>query len=81
MDEFKNRLDSIYLSTSSSSKLYSMQDNLKQIILNELIWEDEERMQTKICRMILILMTDHALYLKLEHDISIQGKFTLMLQR
>ena len=64
VDEFKNRLDSIYLSTSSSSKLYSMQDNLKQIILNELIWEDEKRMQTKICRMILILMTDHALYLK-----------------
>jgi hypothetical protein len=47
VDEFKKKLDSIYQSTSSPSKFYSMQDNLKEIILNQLIQEDEERMRTK----------------------------------
>ena len=48
VDEIKKKLDIIYQSTMSASKIYSMQDNLKEIILNELIQEDEERIQTKI---------------------------------
>jgi hypothetical protein len=47
VEEFKKRLDSIYQSTASPNKFYSMQENLKEIILNELIREDEERMRTK----------------------------------
>ena len=34
VDEFKKNLNSIYQSTPSLSKFYSMQDNLKEIILH-----------------------------------------------
>ena len=46
VDEFKRKPDNIYQSTTSRSKFYSMQDNIKEIILNELIRGDEERMRT-----------------------------------
>ncbi len=40
VDEFNNKFHSIYESTQSYSKFYSLQDNLKKIILNDLIQED-----------------------------------------
>jgi hypothetical protein len=47
VDEFKKKLDSIYRSTESPSQFYSIHDNIKDIILKDLIREDEERMQSK----------------------------------
>ncbi len=46
-EDFKKKLDNIYQSTASPNNFYLMEDNLKEIILIELILEDEERMQTK----------------------------------
>ena len=47
VDEFKKKLDSIYRSTESPSQFCSIHDNIKDIILKDLIREDEERMQSK----------------------------------
>jgi hypothetical protein len=38
------KLDSIYQSTESPSQFYSIHDNVKDIILKDLIREDEEQM-------------------------------------
>ncbi len=48
-DGFKKNLDSIYKSTQSPSKFYSMQDNFKEIILNQLIQEMRIGCKQKIC--------------------------------
>ncbi len=37
VEEFKKTLDNIYQSTASPNKFYSMQDNLMETILNDLI--------------------------------------------
>ena len=47
VEDFRKKLDNIYQSTESPTKFYSIQDSIKEIILNELIQEDEERMRTK----------------------------------
>jgi hypothetical protein len=47
VDEFKKTLDSIYRSTESPSQFYSIHDNIKVIILKDIIREDEDRMQSK----------------------------------
>jgi hypothetical protein len=59
VDEFKKKLDTIYRSTELPSQFYSVHDNIRDIILNDLIREYEERMQTKD------VWTDHQ-----THDIS-----------
>ena len=45
--EFKDKLDEIYRSTESPSQYNAIHDNIKDIILNDLIREDEERMRKK----------------------------------
>ncbi len=47
VDEFKKKLDSIYRSTYPPSQFYSIHDNIKHIILKDLIREDEKRMHSK----------------------------------
>ncbi len=47
LDEFKKKLDSICRTTESPSQFYSIRDNIKDIILKDLILENEERMQSK----------------------------------
>ena len=52
VDEFKKKLDNIFQSNTFPSKFCPVQDNLKEIIVNELNREYEERMQSckqKIC--------------------------------
>jgi hypothetical protein len=45
--EFKQKLDDIYRTTESPTQFYSIHDNIKEIIMNDLIREDEERMRSK----------------------------------
>ncbi len=47
VDEFKKKIDTIFRSTELPSQFYSVHDNIRDIILKDLIREDEERMQTK----------------------------------
>ena len=45
--DFKKKLDDIYRSTESPSQYNTIHDNIKDIILNDLIREDEERNRRK----------------------------------
>ena len=45
--DFKKKLDDIYRSTESPNQYNSIHDNIKDIILNDLIREDEERNRGK----------------------------------
>ena len=45
--EFKDKLDEIYRSTESPSQYNAIHDNIKDIILNDRIPEDEVRMRKK----------------------------------
>jgi hypothetical protein len=47
VQEFKQKLDDIYRTTESPTQFYSIHDNIKEIIMNDLIREDEERMRSK----------------------------------
>ena len=47
VEDFKKKLDSIYRSTESPSQYNTIHDNIKEIILNNLIREDEERTMAK----------------------------------
>jgi hypothetical protein len=47
IDEFKKKLDTIYRSTELPSQFHSVHDNIRDIILKDLIREHEERMQKK----------------------------------
>jgi hypothetical protein len=47
VEDFKKKLDSIYRSTESPSQYNTIHDNIKEIILNDLIREDEERTKAK----------------------------------
>ena len=47
VQEFKQKLDDIYRTTESPTQFYSIHDNIKEIIMNDLIQEDEERMRSK----------------------------------
>ena len=45
--EFKQKLDDIYRTTESPTQFYSIHDNIKEIIMKDLVQEDEERMKSK----------------------------------
>ena len=47
VQEFKKKLDDIYRSTESPTQFYSIHYSIKEIIMNDLIREDEERMRSK----------------------------------
>jgi hypothetical protein len=47
VDEFKQTLGDIYKTAESRTQFYSMHDNIKEIIIKDLIQEDEERMKPK----------------------------------
>ena len=47
VQEFKQKLDDIYRTTESPTQFYSIHDNIKEIIMNDLIREDEEKMRSK----------------------------------
>ena len=47
VDEFKQKLDDIYRTTESPTQFYSIHDNIKEIIMKDLIQEDEERTKSK----------------------------------
>ena len=47
VEDFKKKLDSIYRSTESPSQYNTIHDNIKEIILNNRIREDEERTKAK----------------------------------
>ena len=47
VQEFKQKLDDIYRTTESPTQFYSVHDNIKEIIMNDLIREDEEKMRSK----------------------------------
>ena len=47
VDEFKQKLDEIYRTTESPTQFYSIHDNIKEIIMKDLIKEDEERKKSK----------------------------------
>jgi hypothetical protein len=81
VDEFKKKLDTIHRSTELPSQLYSVHDNIRDIILKDLIREDEERMQTKDVRKDQNHVIDHFRFLKYWNMTNILKKFTLMLQK
>ena len=47
VEDFKKKLDNIYRTTESPSQYNSIHDNIKEIILNDLIREDEEKAKAK----------------------------------
>jgi hypothetical protein len=47
VDEFKQKLDDINRTTESPTQFYSNHDNIKDIIMKDLIQEDKERMRSK----------------------------------
>ena len=47
VQEFKQKLDDIYRTTESPTQFCSIHDNMKGIIMNDLIREDEEIMRSK----------------------------------
>ena len=47
VQEFKQKLDDIYRTTESPTQFYSIHNSIKEIIMNDLIREDEEKMRSK----------------------------------
>ena len=47
VNDLKKKLNEIYSSTESMNQYNEIQDNLKEIILRDLIREDEEKMRQK----------------------------------